>query len=116
MWASGCNTFDVAAIYGGGECECVLGNWISSRQINRDELVVITKGGCEGQDKLWKANFGDKDTILLSLKSSLQRLQIEYIDSYLLHRDDESIPINEVVDFMSELVNLGLVETWGVSN
>ena len=53
VWATGCNAFDCAAIYGGGLCEERMGRWIRSRQLcegpSREELVLITKGGCEGQ-------------------------------------------------------------------
>ena len=43
--AAGCNTFDCAAIYGGGQCEKILGEWISARKIKAEDIVVITKGG-----------------------------------------------------------------------
>jgi|TARA_B100000524_G_C23552501_1_gene335332 aryl-alcohol dehydrogenase-like predicted oxidoreductase len=49
IWATGCNTFDCAGIYGGGACEDLLGRWMESRRIGREEVVIISKGGCEGQ-------------------------------------------------------------------
>lgn len=49
IWATGCNTFDCAGIYGAGVCESLLGRWMKSRRIPRDKMVIISKGGCEGQ-------------------------------------------------------------------
>lgn len=53
---TGCNAFDCAAIYGDGECERLLGHWLRERKIEREDVVLITKGGCHGQDKLWAAD------------------------------------------------------------
>ena len=116
VWASGCNVFDVAAIYGGGQCEQILGDWLSSRKVPKDEVIVITKGGCEGQDKLWAATIRDRSAVLASLESSLKRLQLKHIDCYLLHRDDPSVPVEYIVDTMSSLVDSKVVGAWGVSN
>jgi len=49
------------------------------RGIDRDKLVIITKGGCQGQDRLWAANL-DADYIRGSLQQSLERLKLDYID------------------------------------
>ena len=113
--AAGCNTFDCAAIYGGGQCEKILGEWISARKIKAEDIVVITKGGCHNQDKLWAANIS-KPAIEKDLAASLARLQLPSLDVYLLHRDDPGMPIDELVDTMDSLVAGGMIKVWGVSN
>lgn len=49
IWGTGCNAFDCAGIYGGGQCETLLGRWMKARHIPREQVVIISKGGCEGQ-------------------------------------------------------------------
>ena len=120
VWATGCNAFDCAAIYGGGICEERMGRWLRSRHLcsgkAREEMVLITKGGCEGQDKLWAATIADHARVRSELERSLRRLGVAYVDLYLLHRDDPTEPIERIVSFMSSLVDAGLIHAWGVSN
>lgn len=113
--AGGCNTFDCASIYGGGACEKVMGEWIRARSVDPASIVVVTKGGCHGQDKLWAAKLS-KSEIEQDVAASLTRLQLPCVDIYLLHRDDPSMPIADVVDTMDSLVKRGLIKIWGVSN
>jgi len=117
IWNSGCNAFDTAAIYGSpeGRCEEVLGSWIKSRNIDLNQLVVITKGGCSGADAKWAPRMG-KSQIVQDLDGSLSRLGLDCVDMYLLHRDDPSIPVEDIVDTMHSLVLKGKILTWGVSN
>uniref|UniRef100_A0A7S4DIG3 Phospho-2-dehydro-3-deoxyheptonate aldolase n=1 Tax=Lotharella globosa TaxID=91324 RepID=A0A7S4DIG3_9EUKA len=117
IWASGVNAFDTAAIYGSpeGKCEEILGAWIKSRNINLHQLVVITKGGCSGADSKWAPRMSSAQ-VVQDLNGSLTRLGIQKVDIYLLHRDDPTIPVKEIVDTMSGLVKQGKIGTWGVSN
>ena len=57
---TGCNAYDCAAVYGGGECERLMGLWLLERKIPRDKVVLITKGGCHGQEKLWSADLDER--------------------------------------------------------
>lgn len=115
IFAAGCNTFDCAAIYGGGQCETIMGQWLSARKIKAEDIVIITKGGCHNQDKLWAANIS-KAAIEKDLAASLARLQLSCLDIYLLHRDDPDMPIVDLVDTMDSLVQGGKIKVWGVSN
>lgn len=115
VYGFGCNAFDCAAIYGAGKCEAVLGDWLAHRNIDRTKLVIITKGGCQGQDKLWSANL-EADYIRTSLQQSLERLKLDFVDVFLLHRDDPSKSVAEIVDTMDGLRAEGLFPVWGVSN
>eukprot|EP00038_Savillea_parva_P007028 m.167395 g.167395 ORF g.167395 m.167395 type:complete len:386 (-) comp12820_c0_seq1:327-1484(-) len=115
IWASGCNAFDCAKVYGNGECEKILGKWIKHRKIRREDVVVITKGGCHGQDKLWSANISE-DAIRSDITNSTRRLNLEHVDLFMLHRDDPSIDVADIVDMMDMFQCEGVVTAWGVSN
>src|SRR5215470_3957767 len=79
----GCTAFDTACSYRGGQAEHLLGRWLAETAIRR-EVVVVTKGGMprRGRPDLSPA------AVTMDLESSLRRLQRDYIDLYLLHRDD----------------------------
>eukprot|EP01065_Artemidia_motanka_P032586 TRINITY_DN39564_c0_g1_i1.p1 TRINITY_DN39564_c0_g1~~TRINITY_DN39564_c0_g1_i1.p1 ORF type:complete len:392 (+),score=124.20 TRINITY_DN39564_c0_g1_i1:51-1178(+) len=113
-WELGINCFDCAAIYGGGRCEEILGDWLRSRR-RADDAVVITKGGCAGQDELWEPRLS-AEFIRADLSRSLQRLGLRKVMCYMLHRDEVSRPVAEVVDVMDGLVAEGLIGSWAVSN
>jgi len=117
IWSKGVNAFDTAAIYGQpeGSCEKILGDWIKSRNVNKEQLVLITKGGCSGAESKWAARTS-KAQILKDIEGSLGRLGVDTIDIYLLHRDDPSITVPEIVDTMNELIKKKKILSWGVSN
>jgi len=113
---TGCNAFDCAAIYGGDHvCERLLGNWLSQRSISREDIVLFSKGGCHGQDKLWAADLCI-EAVKRDLTASLEAIGTEYLDIYMLHRDDPDVPVSHVVDMMHLLKGEGLFLAWGVSN
>ena len=64
-----------------------MGRWLRARKIARSDVVIISKGGCEGQDKLWAATRGDAVALQADLDASLHRLGVDYLYCYLLHRD-----------------------------
>ena len=103
----GGTTFDTAYIYGGGRGEKLLGQWITSRG-NRDEVVVIGKGA--------HTPHCDPESITRQLDESLERLQTDHVDLYLMHRDNEEIPVGEFVDVMDEHFKAGRIKAFGGSN
>ena len=103
----GGTTFDTAYIYGGGRGEKLLGQWITSRG-NRDEIVVIGKGA--------HTPYCDPASITRQLEESLERLQTDHVDLYLMHRDNEEIPVGEFVDVMDEHFKAGRIKAYGGSN
>lgn len=115
VFFSGCNAFDCAAIYGGGACEKILGQWIASRDIPREQLYIVTKGGAGPQSELWAADLKE-DRLRDELNKSLERLQCKHVDCYMLHRDDVKKPIKEIVSLMNEFITEGKIISWGVSN
>ena len=82
----GINTFDLADIYGDGQCEVLLGKVLKRRPDLRDQMWIQSKCGIR-KDGFTYFDFS-KDYILDSVDGILERLQIERLDSLLLHRPD----------------------------
>ncbi len=101
----GGNAFDTGHIY--GNSEEVLGQWIANRGI-REEVIILDKSAhtprCTPE---W---FEREFTI------SLERLQTDYTDIYMLHRDNPDIPVGEFMDAMDRQVKAGRIRVLGVSN
>jgi aryl-alcohol dehydrogenase-like predicted oxidoreductase len=106
-FAKGGNTFDTAYIYGGGLMERLLGQWIKLRGV-RDQVNVIVKG-CH-------TPWAYPSALTVQLKESLQRLQIETADIYMMHRDNPEVPVGEFVDVMNDHVKAGRIKAFGGSN
>jgi aryl-alcohol dehydrogenase-like predicted oxidoreductase len=103
----GGNMFDTAHIYGGGLHERILGQWIKLRSV-RDRVAVIVKGAhtpfCTPRDL-------NKQFLV-----SLERLQTDRADIYMLHRDNTDVPVGEFVDVLNEHVKAGRIKAFGGSN
>lgn len=108
--ALGINAFDCARGY--GMAEKSLGNWIKARN-NRERVVLLTK--CGNMDAKGNVHI-DRAVIHTELARSLAALQTDYIDIYLLHRDDPKTPISEIVRTLNEIKAAGKIRTFGVSN
>lgn len=108
---AGCNTFDTAHVYGGGDCERVLGEWINRRGI-RDQVIVIDKGAHPNADRDRLHAFD----IASDLYDCLARLQTDYVDLFLLHRDDPAMPVGPMVEALNEQQQAGRIRAFGASN
>ena len=84
----GLTTFDMANNYGGGDVERVFGHWLKTRGV-RDEIVLLTKGGHHSQDRKRVTPYDIESDI----HDSLARCGTDFLDIYLLHRDDETKPV-----------------------
>lgn len=110
MITQGINAFDCARGY--GDAEKTLGQWIKVRN-NRDKIVLLTKCGNVGMGGSVCVN---KEVIKNELQESLESLQTDYIDIYLLHRDDPGTPVSEMIDCLNDAQKQGKIKVFGVSN
>lgn len=110
MYELGINAFDTARGY--GEAEKSLGSWVRRRG-NRDKVVILTKCGNVHPDGEVHI---DRQVMREELSTSLGRLQTDYVDIFLLHRDDPKTPISEYMETLNEFVSEGKVRLFGVSN
>lgn len=109
----GCTFLDTADMYGPFTNEQLVGKAIADR---RDKVVLATKFGNERRpDGSWVGVNGRPDYVKAACEASLQRLGVEYIDLYYQHRVDPSVPIEETIGAMAELVKEGKVRFLGMS-
>ena len=109
--AAGGSCIDTAHIYGGGKSERAIGAWFAQRR-NRDKIVLLDKGAHHDSS-------GPRVTpqcITADLTESLDRLQTDTIDLYLLHRDNPDVPVGPIVECLSELQQAGKIRAYGGSN
>jgi aryl-alcohol dehydrogenase-like predicted oxidoreductase len=112
----GVTFIDTANIYGGGNNEKLIARLLADR---RDEVTLATKFGIQGNPADRAAGRigarGDAAYVRQCLDESLQRLQTEVVDLYYMHRRDVTVPIEETVGAMAELVAAGKVRHLGLS-
>ena len=111
VFAQGGTAYDTAHGYGGGDADRVLGMWMEARG-NRDQVVVVAKGCHHNQDRQRVTPYD----LTSDLMDSLARLRSDYIDLYLLHRDDPSVPVAPIVDTLAEHHAAGRIRAYGGSN
>ncbi|MEV5482191.1 MULTISPECIES: aldo/keto reductase [Streptomyces] len=114
----GVTLLDTADAYGRGANEEFLGRWLRSRTAaQRDGLVVATKFGLRHDAATGRVNEVDSSAAWVreACHASLRRLGTDRIDLYYLHRRDPSVPIEETVGAMAELVADGAVRHLGLS-
>ncbi len=105
----GITLLDTADVYGSSEVK--VGKAIQGR---RDQVVLATKFGFVAGSSQYGIN-GKPDYVKSACDASLQRLRVDHIDLYYLHRVDPSTPIEETVGAMAELVRQGKVRQLGLS-
>lgn len=108
---AGVNLVDTADMYAQGENEEIVGEALAGR---RDDVVLTTKlhhqmgddPACSGNSRRW---------IMRAVDDSLRRLGTDRIDVYQAHRPDPSVPIEETIEAMTDLVAAGKILHWGTS-
>jgi len=109
----GVTLLDTADMYGHGANEELVGKAIADR---RDRAIVATKFGIvRTEDPSLRSFNGSPEYVRASCEASLQRLGIDVIDLYQLHRVDPDVPIEETVGAMMSLVQEGKVRYIGLS-
>lgn len=116
---SGFNTIDTADVYSrwaegnrGGESERIIGKWLKDRAV-RNQVNIITKVGSDmGQGR---KDISEKH-IVKAIDDSLERSQVEQVDLYLTHWDDDRTPVEETLGAYQKLIDAGKVKHIGASN
>lgn len=106
----GGNTIDTAFIYSGGLSEQAIGHWLDAG--NRDRVNIWTKGGHPNQH----GHTINKAELQEQLKISLDRLRTDHVELYALHRDDPSVPVGQILEWLNQFVEDGYISTFGGSN
>ena len=96
----------------GGESETIIGRWIARRG-RHDDVVIATK---VGSDMGLGYKCLRKDYIMQAVEDSLRRLQVDAIDLYQSHWDDEKTSFDETLDAYARLIEQGKVKAIGASN
>ena len=110
---AGGTLLDTADMYGPFTNEQLLGRAIAGR---RSDVVLATKFGNERrEDGSWVGINGRPEYVRLACDASLQRLGVDHIDLYYQHRVDKTVPIEDTVGAMAELVHAGKVRHLGLS-
>lgn len=111
-YEAGINLFDLSEAYSGGRAEIQLGNILKKKGWRRSSYHVITK-------VYWNSKGDERGLsrkhIIESVKSSLERLQLDYIDVIIIHRADDMCPMEEVVRAASHCIDQGWCMYWGTS-
>jgi predicted oxidoreductase len=119
-YEAGYTLFDTADIYCHGESERILGDLLKEVSGMRDRVVILTKGGIRPAgdpqpDSPGRYDFSSTH-LINACERSLQRLGIETIDIYMLHRPDLLAAPEEVAQAFSQLKTAGKVRCFGISN
>ena len=110
----GINFFDTAMGYQGGTSEEYLGRAIKEYS-KREDVVIATKFMPRSQVQI-DQGVSAREHIETCLNNSLKRLQMDYVDLYILHRWDNVTPIKETMEILNDLVKSKKVRAIGVSN
>ena len=105
----GNNFFDTANCYADGSSETFIGNSFKKFVKDRKDIVVATK-------VRWNEGQLSKEAIFREIEGSLKRLQMDYIDLYIIHRWDYDHPIEETMEALNELVKQKKVRYLGCSS
>jgi aryl-alcohol dehydrogenase-like predicted oxidoreductase len=111
----GINFFDTANVYSMGESEQILGRALKAFGVRREDVVVATKlyhpmGPGPNQRGLSRKH------VFQAIDASLQRLGLDHVDLYQIHRFDRETPIEETLDALTQLVRDGKVRYLGASS
>jgi len=111
----GINYFDTANVYQLGTSEEVTGQFIKEYGLNRDDIVVATKVDMEMRKGRPNGHGLSRKEILSEIDHSLQRLQMDYVDVYQIHRLDPDTPMEEIMEALHDVVKSGKARYIGCS-
>ena len=109
----GVNLFDTADVYGMGESERHLAAALRGR---RSDAVVLTKFGSPADPEHPEHRGASPEHVRRAIEASLRRLEMDYVDIYMLHRPDPDTPIEATLEELGRLVEEGKVRAIASSN
>jgi len=112
---AGINFFDTADVYSTGESERITGTLLKDFGVRREDVIVATKVNGQMSDNINDRGLSRKH-ILDSIDKSLQRLQMDYVDLYQIHRWDYETPIEETLEALNDIVRAGKARYIGASS
>lgn len=119
----GGNLIDTAEIYGVPEqyglAEITIGRWLSARPGQRDKMIIVTKGCIPGTCAPIHDGRPSEISpagVRRAIEGSLERLQVDYVDLWMFHRDDPAVPVEVLIDALNEETEKGRIKAFGASN
>jgi voltage-dependent potassium channel beta subunit len=114
-WDHGCNFFDNAEAYAGGESEAIMGRVIADLGWERHSYVISTKvyWGIHSGPNM--RNTLNRKYLMHAIDGCLERLQLDFVDILYCHRADPDTPIEETVWAMHDIISSGKALYWGTS-
>lgn len=117
---NGINYIDSADMYSAGQAEIVFGQALKDSGVKREDLWLQSKGGIipsKEKDSLYGGRYDfSKEHLLSSVDGILKRMDVDYLDAYLLHRPDPLMEVDEIAEAFDLLQASGKVRHFGVSN
>lgn len=116
-YEKGINFFDNAEVYALGESEKMMGRVLKKKNWDRTSYTVSSKAyfGWRGKENKPNQTGLSRKHLVEACNEALQRLQMDYLDLFFCHRPDTSVPIEEVVWTMHNLIQQGKILYWGTS-
>jgi aryl-alcohol dehydrogenase-like predicted oxidoreductase len=111
----GCTFLDTAEVYGPYTNEELLARALEEIGVARSRVVIATKFGFRIDDGKMNGTDSRPENVRRAVEGSLRRLKTDYIDLYYQHRVDKSVPIEDTVGAMADLVREGKVRYLGLS-
>jgi len=105
---------DTARVYGDGASEKVVGEWLASRGA-RERVVLLTKCAHGGSAALLPEE-GLEEVVTREREQSLEALQTDYFDVYMLHRDNPAVPVGRILERLNQEISAGYARALGASN
>ena len=113
--AAGGNLIDTADVYTAGTSEQIIGRWLAKNPVERDRMVLATKGRFPMGDDVNDLGLSRRH-LRRALEASLTRLGVDHVDLYQVHAWDPLTPLEETLGFLDEAVVQGKIGYYGFSN
>ncbi|TFG07570.1 aldo/keto reductase [Candidatus Thorarchaeota archaeon] len=110
----GINFIDSAEVYARGKAEEVIAEWLAEETVDRKNLVISSKVFWPTSEDVNDWGLSRKN-LTNAIEGTLERLDLDYIDLYYMHRYDYTTPLKETVTALDDIIKSGMVHYWGTS-